>query len=337
MYQLHKVTKIFALLLLALSLAACGNSAAGSNSSGNAVASDSPSPSPSAAVEAEASPEATTRIVKTLRGDVEVPINPQRIVTDGYLPEMLVMGIKPVGSTSWELENKVIQDQIDGIESTGERNLEKILDLKPDIIVTWTGDEKILEQYDKIAPTVALPFSTYTDIHETLRFLASAVGKEADAEQWLADFDQLVGQERAKIANMIKPEDTFSLMGVFVVDSGFYIYGDGGYRGGEAIYTHLKLTPPDKQKQEMIGKEAYRQISYEVIEDYAGDYIFLDQGDMISEVWGSNQGLWKSLDAVKNNHVFNLDPELFWGNDPVSLKLQIQEIVKMLTEQAKQE
>ncbi|SFE99836.1 iron complex transport system substrate-binding protein [Paenibacillus algorifonticola] len=58
---------------------------------------------------------------------------------------------------------------------------------------------------------------------------------------------------------------------------------------------------------------------------------------MISEVWGSNQGLWKSLDAVKNNRMFNLDPELFWGNDPVSLKLQIQEIVKMLTEQAKQE
>ncbi|WP_338554369.1 ABC transporter substrate-binding protein [Paenibacillus sp. KS-LC4] len=334
MHQLHKATKMFVLLLLALSLAACGNSAGGSNNSSNtaAAASASPSPSPSASAEVEA----TTRIVKTLRGDVEVPAKPQRVVTDGYLPEMLVMGIKPIGSTTWELDNKVIQDQIDGIESTGERNLEKILDLKPDVIVTWTSDEKILEQYDKIAPTVSLPYSTYTDIHETLRFLAAAVGQEAAAEQWLTDFDQLVAQERAKLVDIIKPEDTFSLMGVFVVDSGFYIYGDGGYRGGEAIYTHLKLTPPDKQKQEMIGKEAYRQISYEVIEDYAGDYIFLDQGEMISEVWGSNQGLWKSLAAVKNNRVFNLDPELFWGNDPVSLKLQIQEIVSMLTEQAKQ-
>jgi hypothetical protein len=33
----------------------------------------------------------------------------------------------------------------------------------------------------------------------------------------------------------------------------------------------------------MIGKETYRKISYEVIGDYAGVYVFLDQGDRISE------------------------------------------------------
>ncbi|HEY2491810.1 MAG TPA: hypothetical protein VGI33_02630 [Paenibacillus sp.] len=125
-------------------------------------------------------------------------------------------------------------------------------------------------------------------------------------------------------------------MGVFVANSGFYIYGDGGYRGGEAIYQHLKLHPPLKQKPEMIGKKSSVKVSFEVVGDYAGDYIFLDQGDMISEVWGSQEGVWKSLDAVKNNRVFKLDSDLFWGNDPISLKLQIKELTKMITERAKQ-
>ncbi|WP_314589925.1 hypothetical protein [Paenibacillus terrigena] len=40
---------------------------------------------------------------------------------------------------------------------------------------------------------------------------------------------------------------------------------------------------------------------------------------------------------MKNNRVFQLDPELFWGNDPISLKLQIQAVVNMLSERAKQQ
>ncbi|MFE1628974.1 hypothetical protein ACFLFF_19725 [Brevibacillus reuszeri] len=47
------------------------------------------------------------------------------------------------------------------------------------------------------------------------------------------------------------------------------------------------------------------------------------------------ESLSKSLDAVKNDHVFRLGPDLFWGNDPISLKLQIKELAKMITELAK--
>jgi len=57
--------------------------------------------------------ESATKIIKTQRGNLEMPSHPKRIVTDGYLPESLVLGVKPIGSTQWDLENKVIQDQID--------------------------------------------------------------------------------------------------------------------------------------------------------------------------------------------------------------------------------
>ncbi|WP_341299297.1 ABC transporter substrate-binding protein [Lysinibacillus sp. FSL H8-0500] len=314
---LHKLLKSILFLALIAILTACGNAHDSTNNDSSTKAEIS---------------ESATKIIKTKRGDLEMPSHPQRIVTDGYLPELLVLGVKPIGSTQWDLENKVIQDQIDGIESTGERSLETIVQLKPDLIITWASDEKILQQYEKIAPTLAIPYSSTGDIYETMRLLGDALDKKDEAEQWIKQFDQTAEEARAQLADIINPNDTFALMGVFVVDKGFYIYGDGGYRGGEAIYKHLQLKPPAKQEKEMIGKEAYRQISYEVIPEYAGDYIFIDQGDLISEVWGESEGLWKSLDAVKNNRVFKLDPDLFWGNDPISLELQIKEIVNMLSQ-----
>ncbi|WP_230986552.1 ABC transporter substrate-binding protein [Cohnella fermenti] len=342
----HAQRIVFALLLtFTLLLAACGNNAANNNAAESAGTGESAAAATASAAGSAANGSATdsangessTRIIKTVTGDVEIPVNPQRVVTDGYLPNLLLLGIKPVGSTQWDLENKVIADQIEGIENTGERSLEKMLDLDPDLIITWinpASDAKIIEQYEKIAPTIAIPYGEFKDVHDAVNYFADIFGKQDAAEQWLADFDKDVQTAREQIGGVVKPEDTFALMGVFVVDKGFYVYGDGNYRGGEAIYKQLGLNPPAKQKAEMIGKEEYRQISYEVVGDYAGDYIFLDQGDMISEVWGEDEGVWKSLDAVKNNRVFQLDPDLFWGNDPISLRLQVQELARIITERA---
>lgn len=327
--RLNNVLAIIMLAGLMLMLAACGNS----NSGGNEAVQSSPAATnTSAANEQE---ESATRTIDTPNGPLEIPNHPQRIIMDGYLPNMLILGIKPVGATQWELENKVIQDQIDGIENIGERSLEKMLALEPDLIITWlnpAADQNIIDQYSKIAPTLVVPYGHFDNIYELTRYFGDVLNKSAEAEEWIADLDQLSADARSRLAEVIDPEATFALMGVFVVDSNFFVYGDGAYRGGEAIYQHLKLKAPEKQQQEMIGKEEYRQISYEVVADYAGDYIFLDQGDMIAEVWGENEGVWRSLDAVKNDRVFNLDPDLFWGNDPISLKLQIEEVTRMIIE-----
>ncbi|MFC4307005.1 ABC transporter substrate-binding protein [Cohnella boryungensis] len=268
-------------LLLALALSACGKAeekAAESSAPASSHSSQAP-----ASVAAESGTEEAnkqTRTVKTAVGEVEIPAHPKRIVTDGYLPNLLVLGIKPVGSTKWELENKVIQDQIEDIESTGENSLEKILSLEPDLIVTWLSpeyDANKIEQYEKIAPTVVIPYNYFGSIYESTRFFGEAFGKEKEAEDWLADLDRESAAAREKIAGVIQPDDTFALMGVFVVDKNFYIYGNGGYRGGEAIYQHLQLKPPERQAKEFIGQKPFQKVSYESVGDYAGDYIFIDQ------------------------------------------------------------
>ncbi len=145
------------LMLVALFVTACGN---GGNE-GNRQAGTATPVASSAAPSESAEAEATTKKVAAPLGEIEIPTHPVKIVTDGYLPELLVLGVKPVGATQWELENKVIQDQIAGIANTGERSLEAILALEPDLIVTWVSDKAILEQYEKIAPTLAIPYGHF--------------------------------------------------------------------------------------------------------------------------------------------------------------------------------
>ncbi|QDQ00498.1 ABC transporter substrate-binding protein [Lysinibacillus fusiformis] len=271
-----------------------------------------------------------TKIIKTIDGDVEIPANPQRIVTQGYLANFLVFGVKPVGAPYWELESPYTIEMSDGITDIGQidgGSVEKILSLKPDLIVTVGGDEKLNEQYRKIAPTLVIPYGTYHEVHEEMRAFGEILGKEREAEKWLKGFDSKVESAKASIQGLIKEGTTFSLMGPFGKD--FYIYGDGVNRGGQAIYQQLGLTPPETVRKDLIDSKINAlNISQEKIADYAGDYIFLDISG--GAEFDEDSSVWSTLDAVKNKRVFQLNPERFWPYDPIAVEAQVEEIASML-------
>ncbi|MBU3204175.1 ABC transporter substrate-binding protein [Clostridium algidicarnis] len=277
-----------------------------------------------------------TKTLSTVNGDIEIPVEPKKIVVDGYLPSLLALGIKPVGSTASDLKNVHIQNMVSGIEVIGgeEDGLspEAILELKPDLIITLIGsgaDNDKYEQISKIAPTISIPFGTYKDVHSELKALGEMLGKEKEAENWLKDYDQRVEASREKIKELIEDKETVSILGAY--SKGFYVYGNGGYRGGQAIYRNLKLTPPETiQKELMDAGETFKQISFEVMKDYAGDYIFFDEsyGGKIDK----NNPMLQSLEAVKNDKVFYLDPDFFWPYDPIAVINQTEKVVEMLAE-----
>lgn len=283
--------------------------------------------------------DAKTKIVNTINGDIEIPVEPKRIVVDGYLPSLLALGMKPVGSTVSDLKNVHIQDMVSGIEVIGgeEDGLspEAILELKPDLIITLIGsgaDNDKYEQIAKIAPTISIPFGTYKNAHSELKSLGEILGKEKEAKDWLKDYDQRVEVAREKVKGVIGDRETVSILGAY--SKGFYVYGNGGYRGGQAIYENLKLVPPEIIQKELIDSgETYKQISFEVMKDFAGDYIFFDEsfGGKIDK----DNTMLQSLDAVKNDKVFYLDPGFFWPYDPIAVMNQTEKVAQMLIEKTK--
>lgn len=287
--------------------------------------------------ESKSNSETDTKIIKTVDGDVEIPANPQRIVTQGYLANFLVFDVKPVGAPYWEMESPYTMELSEGITDIGQidgGSVEKILSLKPDLIVTVGGDEKLNEQFRKIAPTLVIPYGTYHEVHDEMRAFGEILGKEKEAEEWLKEFDKKVAKAKDSIKGLIREGTTFSLMGPFGKD--FYVYGDGVNRGGQAIYQQLGLTPPKLVRKDLIEPKINAlSISQEKIADYAGDYIFLDISGEAE--FDENDPVWSTIDAVKNNKVFYLNPERFWPYDPIAVESQVEEIAKMLKNHLEQE
>ncbi|MGG4102494.1 ABC transporter substrate-binding protein [Paenibacillus lautus] len=279
-------------------------------------------------------PAPTTREVDTINGEIEIPAAPERIVVDAYLPTLLLLGEKPVGATATDLENVHIQDMIEGIENTGESAPEKIVELNPDLIISANSDPELYEKLSKIAPTVILPYENYRGVHEEVEGLGAILGKETEAKEWLAGFDEKIDALRTKVSGVLEEGETFSIFGAF--GKTFYLYGDGIYRGGLAIYKELQLTPPVTIQKELIDANVtYKEVSMEVLKDYAGDYIFFDESN--GAEMDKKDKVWTSIEAVKQDRVFYLDAKRFWPFDPIAVLAQAEEVTEMIVSQKEKE
>ncbi|WP_305209564.1 ABC transporter substrate-binding protein, partial [Dubosiella newyorkensis] len=126
------------------------------------------------------------KTVQTDKGEVEIPENPKRIISDYYLGEFLAVGVKPIIASPYALNNPYLKDDIEGIEpmniTSSETTLEQFSAAKPDLIVTIT--EADYEKYSKIAPTVYIQDGKRSD-DETFEYIASLVGKEKEAKDYI--------------------------------------------------------------------------------------------------------------------------------------------------------
>ncbi|WP_144024680.1 ABC transporter substrate-binding protein [Paenibacillus odorifer] len=107
------------------------------------------------------------RKITTVMGDVNVPANPQRVVVDWDLGPVLGVGVVPVGASNTQLEysqflKPFLDETVQDIGAEGSVSFEKVLELAPDVIITWNKDA--YSNYSKIAPTVLFDTSKYATI-----------------------------------------------------------------------------------------------------------------------------------------------------------------------------
>ena len=114
-----------------------------------------------------------TVTVTDMKGEVAIPANPQRIVdVAGLTEELLILDMKVIASANTSMFDGVsvpkhlttlfaergieVVGNYSGSSSTGDLNLEKIAELKPDLIIMNIRHEKVYEQLAAIAPTVMI-------------------------------------------------------------------------------------------------------------------------------------------------------------------------------------
>lgn len=85
---------------------------------------------------------------------------------------------------------------------------------------------------------------------------------------------------------------------------------------------------------------AMKQVSQEVIPQYAADYMFITDynpnGESKTFERLKDSSVWKNLDAVKHNRVFINDFNTFYPYDPIAVSKQMDIITDMLIKRAEE-
>lgn len=303
------IAGVGAAALAAAFLAACGED-------------EDPEASPtSTSMTSTATPTGTpgTRIVSHSLGESEVPAEPKRVVALGeewMLSDLLSLGIQPLASSASGPEVSFLGGvtslyDVGEVEalSNSEPDFERITALEPDLIITSTvvaenlGDGLGLLQ--EIAPVVAVPVAG-PDFRADYRTFAAVFGKEATAEERLADYDSAVAEAKADIPEGV----TTSVASIF--DPNYIrVYVAPGSTLVDVLVDLGVALDPDEEALPATLSAGRSEITGEQVNLLQGDHVILLQSEAFDEatVVESVEALplWQTLPAAQSGQVHVVD------------------------------
>jgi iron complex transport system substrate-binding protein len=252
-------------------------------------------------------------------GPIDVPANPKKVILlSGFTGNVIDLGVNVVGVDVWSKNNPTFKDELKDVEEVSDENLEKIIELEPDLII-GLSNIKNLDKLKQIAPTVTYTWGKVDYLTQHLE-IGKLLNKEKEAQAWVDDFKtkaQTAGEEiRAKIGE----DATVSVFEAY--DKDLYVFGNNWARGTEILYQAMNLKMPEKVK-EMALKSGYYTLSAEVIPEYAGDYVILSKYAEADSSFQETES-YKNIPAVKNKRVFEMNGQGASFSDPVTLENQLE-------------
>jgi iron complex transport system substrate-binding protein len=248
-----------------------------------------------------------------------VPANPERVVVlSTYAGNVMALDVPVVGVDSYSKMNPRFEDKLEGVEEVSEENLEKIIELDPDLII-GLSTVKNLDKIKEIAPTVTYTYGKVGYLEQHLE-IGKLLNKEEEAQAWIDDFKERAQKAGDEIRNKIGEDATVSVIENF--DKQIYVFGDNWGRGTEILYQEMKLKMPEKVK-EMALKDGFYALSLEVLPEFAGDYMIFSKNPDTDNAF-TETDTYQNIPAVKNDRVFEANAKEFYFNDPISLDYQLQ-------------
>ncbi len=290
-------------LLFMLALAACGSSEETTEET--------------AGSEGEASGSDTIQY-ESENGTVEVPADPQRVVALAYGGNVMSLDVPLAGIDAWAIDNPNYEPYLDGVEEVSEENLEKIIELDPDLIIGYSTLQNI-DKLEQIAPTVTYTYGKVDYLTQHLE-IGKLLNKEDEAQAYVDDFKERAQAAGEEVKAEIGEDATVSVIENF--DKQLYVFGDNWGRGTEILYQEMGLNMPEKVK-EMALTDGFYALSQEVLPEYMGDYVIFSK-DSEQDNSFQETDLYQNTPAVKNDQVFEADAKKLYFNDPISLDYQLE-------------
>ena len=244
-------------------------------------------------------------------GTTELKKAPKRIVIlDNLYGEILdPLDITPVGATTGQSDSqefstlfkKQYKDaKVVSVGWQGSPDLDKIAELKPDLILMTGEQEDLYDELSEIAPTVGYQINTDEnwDYHETSLKVAEIFDKRDEMKK---DLDRLDAREAVFAENVKAKFGDQKLMYLRVTDNDvrYYAYGHFGYLYDTYHFNRAETFNPDDMFQ-VIDPDKLKDINPDLLIVQADSQELLDNKL-------KNTPVWTSLKAVQNNKVIYAD------------------------------
>ena len=236
---------------------------------------------------------------------------PKRIVIlDNLYGEILnPLDITPVGATTGQADiqefstlfKKQYKDaKVVSVGWQGSPDLDKIAELKPDLILMTGEQEDLYEELSEIAPTVGYQINTDEnwDYHETSLKVAEIFDKRDEMKK---DLDRVDAREAVFAENVKAKFGNQKLMYLRVTDNDirYYAYGHFGYLYDTYHFNRAETFNPDDMFQ-VIDPDKLKDINPDLL------IVQADSQELLENKLKNNP-VWSSLKAVQNNKVIYAD------------------------------
>lgn len=264
-----------------------------------------------------------TRTFNALNGEVKIPDQAKRVVIQNYPDEAIALGANVVGTDAWAVANPYLPaDAKKNLKDLGAPsfNLEKLIEQKPDLIVTV--DKTQVADLKKVAPTVLVNYQDLGNLHKSMDYFAKLLNRQNEEKAFFKKFDATAKTEKDKLAKAGVDTSKSTASILELQGDKIYAYGDNFARGGQALTTGLGFR--ESPKMAALSKGAgYAEVNAESLADFDADWIFIDYKSVDSGQYQAlqNNPVWKSLKAVKAGHVVSMDYNkvYFFGGPNASL------------------
>ena len=231
-------------------------------------------------------------------GTTELKKAPKRIVIlDNLYGEILdPLDITPVGATTGQADSqefstlfkKQYKDaKVVSVGWQGNPDLDKIAELKPDLILMTGEQEDLYDELSEIAPTVGYQINTDEnwDYHETSLKVAEIFDKRDEMKK---DLDRLDAREAVFAENVKAKFGNQKLMYLRVTDNDirYYAYGHFGYLYDTYHFNRAETFNPDDMLQ-VIDPDKLKDINPDLLIVQADSQELLDNKLKNNPVWSS--------------------------------------------------
>lgn len=258
-----------------------------------------------------------------------------------YAEDLLALGIQPAGMAdiqeyhNWVNIDAELSDDVADVGGRQEPNLEEIAALEPDLIIGVSfRHDAMLADLEKIAPTVIFnPYpedesiDLYQEMTTTFNEIAKSVDKTDEAEKVLMHLDQKYDEAKVEIDKAdLKTKDFILTL---------------AYSGPQA--PEIRVFTPNSMASQILEKIGLKNVhvpdQFEVFgsstfnvegltkyED--ANYLFTVQDeDNVYEKQLKDNAVWKNLNFVKEDRLFDLGGDTWLYGGPLSAETMLNRIV----------